>query len=229
MNNSRSLFIEILHNLSPEKMTSLSERKLENSGLRKRIFDDCPSFLTLTDVQNLSSMFENIVSMLKPSKTEYGYQLTNPTDQNLIRNLEKIIIEIAHKDLLNKNGSIKSEILQILNWNKKLTNDVIIDVICAYVSTVNQDIIFHLNQNSKSFSEMNNNSLNAVFDFINANYNSWIKEELKKAYFSTIQEHSRNNHRLFSPSVTTNNRTSITDVIGIPICGVVDFSKCKFG
>lgn len=217
MAKSRSHFLNVLQELSSVQIEKMSEDKLISDASTTRIFDDCPSFFSPKEIEYLALIFKSYIqSVTNIQMTEKGFILLDQDNKNKIYHFEKLLIQLANRELLSTNGDIKPIVRQALNWEKHFNKDEIVGIVCAFVFTIYQDIISHLYTQEATLMESKCNELAAIYHFINTNYRRWAQEDLNKKYFSSSVENS-----LFAPVKC---QSPYTSKMGVPIGGVLYFS-----
>lgn len=183
MSGSRISLIEQLKKYFEDeniKSTCLTSSRLKiNNRFANRVFDDFPNLLQTDDITFMKDSYEKILSTLKFSSKDLTLR---KTDQEKIMQWEKKFIFIACTELLNDQDQIKSELLDLLEWNDLKNKFTVSDIICAFVGTINQQTMNEL----KPVIENDLLAHGAICNFINPNYRRWVVDFLHKN--STIKE-----------------------------------------
>lgn len=190
MQSSRLTLVEIL--LQEFTDPEVKKKCLESSlmrirqGITTRAFDDFPSLLTQSELTDIAHDFQIIFEQItNVHETDNGILLGNLIDQISVQNWEKIIAIKACKELLDNEGKVKSEIVDLLGWEKYIGQVNNCDVVCAYVAAVNHLAMLNL----VSLIQENQMKFTAVCDYVNSNYRGWIKEVMQISGFSIDPKH----------------------------------------
>lgn len=219
MSETRSQFLDVLNKLPSQTLEKISKNLEQNIAIT-RIFDDCASFLTTDELESYSSLFKKIIlSIDSTTYSNHGYQLIKSNDKTMIESFECGIIRIARRELLDDKGALKPAISSLLKLTRPLTQTETTDFVCAYVSTINQDIVCELNQDKNVASKEQNPQLGAAFNYINTNYHQWIRDVLKQTCHFISSQTPVHTQSMFASSYNNNtmktiapaNRTSTPD------------------
>jgi hypothetical protein len=175
MTAPRSPLIELLQTAfkDPKIKTQCLSSKI--SKTTTRVFDDFPDMLTKSKIDALC---ENFKAIIKTIPTDGEMAQLSDDNKKAIQTWEKEIANLGLNDLINKSTlSIDPEIIKLLEWEQYVTKIMIVDVLCAYFGRMNASII----SNSSDFIKNNIPAVSAAVVFINANYRSWIMDELKRS------------------------------------------------
>ena len=183
MSKTRLSLVEILSSAfeSEELKTKCcesSKKALHARHSSKRIFDDFPCMLFEGDVVSLCDKFKKILNEAKPEEFEEGhFKLTLKTDMDAVCAWNKEIANFACMDMLDSNGHLKKELMKLLTWEHDLSQIQVCDVVCAYVSSIHQEIINRLT--SELFAH--ESSIKAIDDLQGKQYAIWAIDVLKES------------------------------------------------
>jgi hypothetical protein len=143
-----------------------------NSGYRA--FDTFPPLLPQTELDALMNEIRIILQHIQYNiKNNKGFYLLTLDNQNAIAHLQKRVIKIACDELLNTDGKIKSEIINLLEWDSIKSNIHIDDIIGSYTNMVLHNPLY-----LGTLSENEKNALNSFYLYSTAHSGEWIDEQL---------------------------------------------------
>lgn len=146
------------------------------SGSTKRIFDEFPCLLAEDDITDLCHGFSRILEQVTPTQTQDDMLvLTNSNDRLMVHAWQNKIAQIGIRELLDGNGYIRPDVRQLLDWQMPLSQKQVCEVICGYVSAINQEVMQRLDAQIQA----KNDSFSAICDEVNKNLGGWVITELK--------------------------------------------------
>src|SRR5580700_9104604 len=145
---------------NPElKQKCLTDAKAKiHNNLENRVFDVFPLLIERSKFLLFVDRFNEI--------------LQQPTPK-VVRHFEMDIIEIACDELLDKQGKIKSQLINLLEWNELTSKIDNYHAVCAFVGSLTASIV------NESASVENNNEFAAIASYINPNYGKWVLEIMR--------------------------------------------------
>lgn len=170
------------------------ETLIERPGSASRIFDKFPCLLPDETMQYISKKCIDILSNMEVHSITYdpnGIHIHNQKDQENISLFIKEIASLAIKELLDHQGHIKMELIQLLGWenlkDQLNQSELIISILCGYVGAINQEIVVRfpeevlaLNLAYTGFSGYLNKKVPNK-DYYETNIRQWIVDTLNKA------------------------------------------------
>lgn len=165
----------------------------DHPELATRIFDKFPCLLHKNELAELTNQFRDIFMELDSSsisETEDGVDLALEADKKNITAWEKKIADIAIAELLDENGTIKNELIELLEWqdfqNELRSPALICSIVCAYLGAINQVIIHNLSKELANRSDI----FLAVCGYVNKNCRTWVNHQIfeSKEGLSTVKE-----------------------------------------
>lgn len=189
MSNARETFIEIPRETFIEivkedfKDTSIKNKCIEASrekilkGQADRAFDSFPHLTPNSELKILFNEFTKTLSRIRPNK----HYTLNDNEKLNISALERSIVRKACFELLDSDGQLKDELLQLLGWDdlkNKLDASVLV---YAFVSAIHQQLTENLFKSGsiKKYGE----AYKTLYHFVNPNFTKWIIEEMKSANY----------------------------------------------
>lgn len=174
-------------NLNDEKYSAIfadSNRILESANGVERIFDQFPFLLSDIEIQ----VFKSLIDSVKLIERENDFLVKSDSQQALEGFVRKLTCN-AINDLLNEQGLIKSELMQVLGWNTEIQMDQqkICGIVSAYVAQSLQKLNKKISQIASHAVSDANVELDvidksaAALNFINKNFRKWINEEIEKS------------------------------------------------
>lgn len=159
MSNSRPFIILTLEEAfkNPQKAKELHDKTLqtltESPGNASRIFDKFPCLLPEETIQDISKKCLNVLSDMKVDSITFdpnGIHVHNKNDQYNIAFFIKEIVSIAITELLDNQGHIKKELIELLGWqdiqDQLNQPELIISILCGYIGAINQEIVTHFSE-----------------------------------------------------------------------------------
>ncbi len=154
MSNSRPSIILVLKETfkNSEKAEEIRHATMQmltkRPGSASRIFDKFPCLLPKETIQHISEKCLSILSNISITHDTNGIHVHNEKDQKNIELFIKEIISLGMKELLNKHGHIKMELITLLELESikdQLSQpELIISILCGYVGAINQEIAAHV-------------------------------------------------------------------------------------
>lgn len=199
MSNSRPFVMLVLEEAlkNPKKAKDIRETTIETlierPGSASRIFDKFPCLLPDETITYFSKKCIDILSNMEVHSITYdpnGIHIHNEKDQENIALFIKEIASLAIKELLDNQGHIKRELIQLLGWENLKDQlhqfELIISILCGYVGAINQEIVVRfpeeiltLNPAYTGFTGyLNKKALNK--DCYETNVRQWVVDTLHK-------------------------------------------------
>ena len=149
---------------NPQKMDQClkdSHMKLKNQ-LTNRVFDTFPLLLPNPDFSLFKQFFKQI--------------LCSPTQNKMdLKQFEKDLAKIACEELLEANGVLKNDLIEMLKWPDYADKMDTYQLICAYVGVVNSYVTSEL---SSDINEKQD-TFTTIMQFVNPNYGKWVLEVMR--------------------------------------------------
>lgn len=182
MSDTRSDFTRILEEkFQDAKLKKLcqdtSKNCLENKDV-SRAFDHLPDFLPEAVLVDDCRKFENMLLQIK--SVDKDYQLVEKKNKTQITAYIKSLTELACKELLDKKGQVKKDIITLLDWEKYKEVIPAQNIVCAFIAGVNMSIAKRL----ADFIDKHEVAYQAYATYVNRNCLRWAKETLRDKGFS---------------------------------------------
>lgn len=161
-----------------------SNKIFESENGVERIFDKFPFLLSEISLE----VFKKITSSVRLVENED--MIIEQDSQQALESFVRKLIKDAIVDLLNEQGMIKAELMQLLGWNRNIHMDQqkICGIISAYVAhsvhklnkkTSNQLGNDNGNKQAIEFDSVNKSA--SALNFINKNFKKWILDEVENS------------------------------------------------
>lgn len=169
----------------------LTSRDAILSGLTTRAFDQFPTLLPAQTINDFVAKFTNILININSEelqKTDHGFLLVENKDKRPLIKLQKKIIDIGCRNLINSNGTIKKEICKLLQWEQLAPKIDSIELVSAYLSTINSSIM----DQASSLIQEYQQSYAAICQYLNYYNRSFIVETFKSSKIPCHERHYLN-------------------------------------
>lgn len=184
MSHPRSSTIDILQSefKDPKKRTQLCKISIdilkERPGSASRIFDSFPSLLPKEKTESLTKQFRKILAEIYPNCGSNGVSLQYKEDKKSISSWTKEIASIGIKEILDSNGHIKMQLIELLGWDDFKTqlgrSELTLSILCGYISAINQEIM----KNSENEITQHKYAYLGLCDCLNKNIRQWVIDQL---------------------------------------------------
>lgn len=162
-----------------------SVRSWVNRDATTRLFNGFPCLISPELLRHLSNQFLRIFQQIDDLNINGEFKLTNDEDAQKLLLWIKEIIGIGIAELLNKSGTIKSELLDVLDLTAYKDKIDAADLLSAFVGLINEYIV----KRSEEQLRLHFNRFSAVCSFVNRNYRTWIIEQLDQSGYVFVSRY----------------------------------------
>lgn len=165
-------------------------------GETSRALDFLPEIIIEPDLKRLSQLFR---TLLLDISAQIDNDAPTPTTLDEYDHIELFIKNIAAKgcsELLNSDGSVRSDFLQLMGWRDLRNKIDVLELISAYVSTIyaqlgNQNVSYVFNH-QQAYASLTN--------YLNKNQHCWIDDVLHEHGYIIREKKSPASPKSTSPA-----------------------------